>query len=271
MNPLVTVIIPYFNQADYISEALESVFNQIYDSIEVIIVNDGSTDPISVSALDKIAGKNLRVFHIKNQGVSHARNFGISKASGDYILPLDADDKIHPTYISKAVEILKNNAEVHVVYCRAAFFGARSGEWNLGPFDKKKMLLDNMVFNCALFRKRDLAKTGYYNSNMVAGWEDWDFWLSFVENNMNFYAIPEVLFYYRIKKKSRNSGLSIATKKKLYLQLYRNHPILFGDNFETLLSELIESRERFRMLKNMAPARWFLAIRSYFSKAPFFR
>lgn len=269
--PLVSVVMPCFNQGAYVDEAVQSVLSQTYKNIEIVLIDDGSDEPESIESLRNIAGENLRIFHLENQGVSFARNFGIRQAKGDFVLPLDADDVIHPTYVEKAVNILSNASNIHVVYCHAEFFGARSGKWMLNPFDKHHILLDNMVFNCAMFRKSDLVKTGLYRENMVDGWEDWDFWLSFVENKMNFYCIPEALFYYRIKSKSRNSGMTIAKKKRMYLQLYHNHRSLFEQNLDLLLGEMIESRERLRKVRETLPGRWLTSIRRYFSKGPFFQ
>lgn len=107
MNPKVSVVIPYYNDKKYIAETLESVSQQTYQNIEIILVDDGSTDEESVRVFDSIQLKDGEKLHEKNAGPSKARNLGISHASGKYILPLDADDKIAPSYIEKAVVVLE--------------------------------------------------------------------------------------------------------------------------------------------------------------------
>jgi len=120
----VSVVIPCFNQSDFLLDAIKSVMNSTYKNIEVIIVNDGSTDktPDDISNLLS-PFENIVLINQQNSGVCVARNNGITKASGEYILPLDADDKIAKTYIEKAISVLENNPDIGIVYCEAEFFG----------------------------------------------------------------------------------------------------------------------------------------------------
>lgn len=97
MQNKVSIIIPYYNKGEFIVETLNSVYNQTYNNFEIILINDGSDDIKSIKILETLAHSHLKIFSIKNSGVPFARNYGISKASGTYILPLDADDLIDPT------------------------------------------------------------------------------------------------------------------------------------------------------------------------------
>ena len=116
-KPVVSVIVPCYNQGEYVQETLESVRVQTYPNLECIIVNDGSTDN-SLQEVQTFCLKDdrFRCFDKKNEGVSAARNFAISQSRGDFILPLDADDKIAPTYLEEALKIFSEDPSVKLVY-----------------------------------------------------------------------------------------------------------------------------------------------------------
>jgi hypothetical protein len=122
-NVQVSVVIPCYNQGQYIDEAVESVLAQSYQDFEIIIVNDGSNNADTIKILETYSKPKTRVIHTNNQGASIARNNGIKVSSGRYILPLDADDRIGSVYIEKAIEVLDKNENVGIVYCEAEFFG----------------------------------------------------------------------------------------------------------------------------------------------------
>ncbi|MHA1540490.1 MAG: glycosyltransferase family 2 protein [Alphaproteobacteria bacterium] len=218
-NPKVSVVIPVFNMEKFIAEALDSAISQTYKNTEIICVDDCSTDN-SEKIIKSYIKKNPTVFYMKlkkNSGTPIIpRNIGIKKATGKYILPLDADDKIASTYVEKSMrEMQKSSADV--VYCRANFFGDKKGEWKLKPYSRKRMLFKNVVFISALFRKSDWEEYGGYNEKLTEGLEDWDFWLNFVGDKKKFVRINETLFFYRILKKSRTS-MAIDNKEKLVKQ-----------------------------------------------------
>jgi glycosyltransferase involved in cell wall biosynthesis len=125
-SPLVSIIIPCYNHEKFIEETILSVLQSTYRPIEIIVVNDGSTDQ-SELVIKRIADcyKNIQYIGQENAGPSAARNRGIEKASGTYILPLDADDLISDNYIEKAVDVLEKQPHVKLVYCRAVFFGRK--------------------------------------------------------------------------------------------------------------------------------------------------
>lgn len=153
---LISVIVPCYNQAQFLPEALNSVLAQTYENWECIIVNDGSPDNTEEVALDWCA-KDGRFKYLKkeNGGLCNARNAGIKIAEGIYILPLDADDKISSKYLEEASEILDKKSDIGIVYCNAEFFGEKSGKWNLLEFSEERILTANIIFCSALFRKCD--------------------------------------------------------------------------------------------------------------------
>ena len=225
-NPMVSVVMPCYNDGRYIQESVASVKAQTYPDVELIIIDDGSDDSDTIAALDALAKEaNVQVLHAAHVGPSAARNTAIRKARGKYILPLDADDTIDPTYIEKAVKRLESHKDTGVVYCEADLFGAQSGKWDLPAYSFESMLFDNIVFVTALFHKADWEKVGGFNENMKAGMEDYDFWLSILGEGKKIEQIPEVLFHYRIKDSSRTSQFQQDPSriKETYHQLFDNH------------------------------------------------
>jgi glycosyltransferase involved in cell wall biosynthesis len=225
-KPKVSVIIPCFNHGRYIDDAVESVLNQTFEDHEITIVNDGSTDEFTINKLKNYKKSKCKVIHTINQGPSIARNIAIKASSGEYILPLDADDKIGAKYLEEAVKILEKESKIGIVYCDVELFGVTTGKWNLPDFSIDKILVMNMIICSALFRKSDYLETKGYNPNMIYGWEDWDFWLSLIENGKGVYKLPGTHFFYRINKENtREISLHLSPEKQKYClkTIYHNH------------------------------------------------
>ena len=237
--PLVSVIIPCYNQGLYIEETLNSVFSQTYDNIEIIVINDGSDDLLTTDKLIKLSpDSRIKLLHIENRGVSAARNFAINISLGDYIFPLDADDLILETYLEKAVSILEKNKSIDLVYCRAIYFGERFGEIDLGEYDLKSMLCRNQIFNSVLLRKEKFKDIDGYDENFKLGWEDWDFYLRYITDTSQVYKINEILFQYRIKNESRNESLISDRLNLVERQLYQKHINLYLNYFSFPISRI---------------------------------
>ncbi|WP_432712683.1 glycosyltransferase family 2 protein [Pedobacter sp.] len=231
MNLLVSIVIPCYNQGKFLDTTVKSVLEQSYRHFEIVIVNDGSTDKETLEVLNQNKWDKTTIHHIENSGVSNARNFGISHAKGEYILLLDGDDLIKPTYLEKAIEVFKKNPSVKVVTTEVGYFGKKKGTFNLPEYSLEGLMGQNLMVITSLFRKRDFLLTSGFNSNMKAGFEDWDFWLSFLKEGGSVFKIREVLFLYRISKRSRNSSISLETQSTLRRQIYENHIDLFHSSF----------------------------------------
>lgn len=195
-QPVVSVIIPIYNYGVQFEKTLQSVFNSTYKNFEIIIVDDGSSDIYVKLKLGSIKNHpNIKIIHQENQGPSSARNNGISHSSGEFILPLDADDTIHPDYIQSCVNILKNNKDISPVYCDTHHIGQLQGieqrpEWSLerlkqGPF----------IVNCSMFHKKAFEICGGYDVSLK-GWEDYDLWIRMGINGYSGKRIPKPLFMY---------------------------------------------------------------------------
>lgn len=180
--------------------------------------------------------KDIRFFYIEqdNQGLAAARNKGIRASRGEFLLPLDADDLIAPTYLEKAIQHFNECPETTIVYCRARFFGAVNQEWELPKYDYNTFIWSNCIFCTAMFKRADYDRTNGYNPNMIYGFEDWDLWLSILSEESIVYQIDETLFFYRKKDKSMTS----TTHEKirlLYTIIYNNHKDLYQPYCEHLI------------------------------------
>jgi len=239
-TPLISVIMPCYNYGHFLPDALESVLAQKYSHLECIVIDDGSTDntrKIACGYCDR--DPRIAYVHQQNQGLSAARNTGIRHASGKYILPLDADDKIAPDYARMAVPVLEERPSVGIVYCEARFFGSVNKRFELPPYAFPDILLANSIFASAFFRKEDWARCGGYKENMKDGWEDYDFWLSLIELGREIYKIPHELFFYRQGHTSMQK-IANACQENLYAQIARNHPDLYIKNMDFLLSAILK-------------------------------
>lgn len=243
----VSVIIPCYNQGEYLQETLAYVQAQTFSDWEIIIINDGSDDIKTKELLAEIHGANINIIHTENKGVAAARNTGIKAARGKYILPLDGDDLIEKDYLKNAVACLDADKSLKVVYCNGEYFGDEKGAIRLPEYDPKKMLQQNLIFCTALYRKSDWQKHGGYDEEFLTGWEDWEFWLRLIDGKRQVHKLPGVHFYYRIKNGSRNAALQNEklqqAEQQLYnkqIELYRKfypEPISLIRNYEYLLGQ----------------------------------
>lgn len=224
----VSIVVPCYNQAKYLPEALDSVLAQLYTNWECIIVNDGSLDDTEI-IVQRYLKKDNRFKYISkiNEGLAIARNIGISHSDGEFILPLDADDLIASQYLEKAVEWFTLKPETKIVYCKADLFGVVNEPWELDEFNYDRFIWDNCIFCTAMFKRNDYNKTRGYNPNMVYGLEDWDFWLSLLDRSDIVHRIDEVLFHYRKKENSMSTELSKSHFDEMLVQVYNNHPNIY--------------------------------------------
>ncbi len=207
----ISVIIPCYNQEKYIAETLNSILAQTFLDYEIIIINDGSTDN-SISIITEFQ-KNyphcITIINQENKGLPAARNAGVKAAQGEYIFPLDGDDKIVPTCLEKLYNAMIQNYG-DVIHCNIKTFGNSEEPIFFLPPNKLNFVKQNCLVCSALYKKSDWEKYQGYDETMRGGLEDWDFWLNFVEDNKKFYKVNEPLFLYR----KSNISMTSSTKEK---------------------------------------------------------
>lgn len=239
-NIILSIIIPCYNDGKYIMDAIESAEKYKGKDYEIIIINDGSTDSKTLSIFKNLKQNGYFIINQKNIGLSTARNNAIKVAKGKYILPLDADNKIKPQYITKSIKILDENPNIGVVYSDLRYFGKERGIRKVPDFDFSLLLKENFIDACAIFRKQVWKDVKGYDPKLdKLVWEDWEFWLNTAKKGWKFFHIPEVLFYYRKKTDSMAlKALSPKFRDKIYAYiLFHKHSDIFYSGYKTLLSE----------------------------------
>lgn len=256
----VSVITPFFNDGDYILDCVSSVQGSTYDDIEHIIIDDGSEANHS-KVLDNINYPNVIIIHKSNQGVCIARNAALEIATGEYILPLDADDRISSNYISDAVDLLKNDLSLRIVTSEIT---QRFGESNIKtsvcmPFDMGVLLSRNLFNVTTMFRSCDAKKVGGFDIDFKKGLEDWNFWISIMSLGGSVGVVSGVNFYYRIKPNHRNASFGGEIgHRHLQKKIWEKHKELYmeyyADPYETYayraLKQEVEHSTK-RRLKNI--------------------
>ncbi|MDP9023296.1 MAG: glycosyltransferase, partial [Actinomycetota bacterium] len=195
--PEVSVVIPCFNQGHFLDDAIRSVFEQTFTSFEVIVVDDGSTDPDTHRLIDALDWPRLRVIRQDNHGLPAARNAGMASARARLVVPLDADDQITPGFVETLRDALLAEPQAAYAHCWARLFGDLDAVYASRPFNPYQQLLSNGVVGCVLLRRAAWEAVGAYAQDMREGNEDWDLWLRLLSAGWDQVQVREPLFRYR--------------------------------------------------------------------------
>lgn len=224
--PTVSVVIPCYDQASFLGEAVESVLAQTFTDWEIVIVDDGSPDDTATVAHDLIARNldhRIRLVRQANAGLARARNAGIEVARGRYILPLDADDMLDPRMLAATVEVLETRPDIAIAYTDETIFGSVDRILRLGEFEPFTLPAKNGFAYCSLYRREVWEAVGGYNPNMRWGYEDWDFWVGAIERGYVPQRISEPLFLYRFRPGTMYAAAR-THDPELRRQMRTNHP-----------------------------------------------
>jgi len=238
---LISIIIPCFNDHEYIEQAVQSALDQTYENKEIIVVDDGSNAKTR-AVLKNFESKIDLLITQDNQGQSIARNNGIKKATGEYILNLDSDDYFEKSFCGRAVKKFLEDSQIKIITCHARRFDEK-GE--IDVFVPRGGNLENFLFaNAALgsvmFKKTDWEKTGGYEEELpILGFEDWEFYIQLLKSGGYAYIIPEVLFNYQIRENSTTNRIKDLKFDKLKNIIFK-HSDLYKENFDLLILDLIE-------------------------------
>jgi glycosyltransferase involved in cell wall biosynthesis len=240
-NGVLSVVIPYYNLGAYINEAINSVLNSTHQHIEIIIINDGSDDEASIKELDNFRNHpQIKIIDKQNTGLADSRNKGAELSNGEFLAFLDADDKVAPDYYEKAIKILCHYKNVFFVGAWTQYFGNSKNIWPTFNPEPPLLLTHNMINSSALiYKKEAFLKAGKNDKDFKIGLEDYESVVSMIAYGLNGVAIPEILFYYRVRKNSMIKGVDMQVRANYYNQIKQKHPLLFL-NFEKDISSLIE-------------------------------
>lgn len=225
--PRVSVVIPCFEQGRWVEGAVRSVFEQDFESWEIVLVDDGSTDEETVAVLDRLGEwPRIRLLRQENRGLPGARNAGISAARGEFVVTLDADDELLPEYVSTLLSAIEGDPGAGFAHCWAVLFGDVFGMWATRPFNPFWQRLSNGVLQCVLMRRAAWESAGGYDETMRKGHEDWDMWMRLDAAGWGQVRVPRPLYRYR------KHGVSMSVESEADFEeaagrISARHPALY--------------------------------------------
>lgn len=225
-DPVVSIVIPCFNQGEFLHSAIRSVFRQAFDSWEIIVVDDGSTDQSTRAVLRSLHYPRTRILRQRNQGLPAARNAGMRAARGRYLVPLDSDDELTPAFLGATVDALQANPAAAFAHTWTRLFGDQNLVWVDRPYNPYQLLLSTSVVGCALIRADAWSQVGGYDTNRRQGNEDWDLWIRFLEHGWEQVEVPHPLFRYR----QHGISMSVTTEARFEdarVEMAESHPALY--------------------------------------------
>lgn len=239
MSGLVSVVIPCYNHAKYLHRAVDSVVAQTYGDIEIIIVNDGSTDnsaDVARQLIEQYPDSRIELVEQERQGAPRARNAGIAASHGEYLLLLDVDDTIEPQMLAETVAEMSTDPECGIVYTytrhrvdpddppREEMEDGEVQEY--GDYDFADWVRRNPQLDaCSLVRREAFEATGGFDPDQFA--EDLDLWLGITKRGWRAKLIPKPLFNYWHHGGARESAESWMQPIELRWQLLHKHPELY--------------------------------------------
>ncbi len=229
--PQVTVVIPCYNYGRYVKEAVDSVLAQSYPHCDVVLVDDGSTDEETVGICRGLASDRVTLIRQENSGLSAARNAGAALTRAEFLMFLDADDRLHPDAALSMLWSLIRHPEASYVYTSQRLFGDQDVNWEPQPFNGYDLLFSNHPTVCALIRRAAFEAARGYSTGMVVGYEDWCHWLMLLSAGHFGHRLRAPLFEHR--RHGRTMTHDAQTRQALLHRKLRQHaPTLY--QIETL-------------------------------------
>jgi glycosyltransferase involved in cell wall biosynthesis len=224
LNKKVSVIIPCYKYAHYLKECVESVRGQTYPVHEIIVVNDGSPD----NTEEVCQQLQVKCVNKSNGGLSSARNAGIKEATGDYIMCLDADDKLIPGAIEEHVKLIED--EMTIAQCALMEFGERHIAMVPNPRTSLgRVMQSNTIYCNAMFSKKAWELSGGYDESetMRLGYEDWEFWINLLSKGCHVRTSDFIALRYRVHQNNMTKETTHPNRHKLYDYIYNKYRELY--------------------------------------------
>lgn len=218
IKPLVSIITSYYNSNEFMWQTINCVLNQTFQNWEWIIVDDGSTSQEAIQYLEEIKklDERIKIYHKRNEGLALGRDYAIKYSTTNYILPLDADDLIEPTYIETLYWTLVTNPKASWAFTNSVGFGKYIYLTDT-EFDSEKMKIKNQITATALIRKEKILKLGGYGVAKRYMNEDWYLWLRMLQYNQFPVQVGYYGFWYRRRNESLLTDINDKNKKE-YIQ-----------------------------------------------------
>jgi glycosyltransferase involved in cell wall biosynthesis len=220
---VVAVVVPHYNQPEYLEECLRSVQNQTFQDWQIIVVDDASTLGDAEAIISRLADKRIQLIrHESNQGLGAARNTGFRATAAPLVLPVDSDDRLHPEFLDSTVNVLLNQPDFDCVYTEFQLFGSSNQIWQFEVRAPEEMLQTQWIPGPGtLMRKKLWHDIGGYSEVMqLTGNDDWEFWIRAIRHGLKPYKICRPLYLYR-----RHSDSMSATA--LQDRDYRTREIIY--------------------------------------------
>jgi predicted O-linked N-acetylglucosamine transferase (SPINDLY family)/glycosyltransferase involved in cell wall biosynthesis len=232
--PRVTVIVVSHNYGKFLESALGALARQTFQDFEVILIDDGSTDG-SEKVARELAERfgshfSVRLELLTDVGPSKARTHGISLARGVYYVPMDADDKVAPTFLERTVAVLDEYPDLGYAYTDQVYFGDRNERVSVPEFDLTLLARGNFVGYCSLVRKSAFLAVGGYDPENWGYYEDWDLWLKLGEAGWQGKRVPEPLFIYNYHFGSSLSYFARRLNSRYRALVLSRHPKLYSES-----------------------------------------
>ena len=240
--PRLSVVIPCHDLGAFLDEAVASCLLQTFEDFEILIVDDGSTDPATCALLDDYRRPKTRLVRTANRGLAKTRNTGAVETTGELLCFLDADDRLHPTFFEKAIAALDTDPALAFAGCWIEAFGDETWTYRPTVCDLPTVLAECTVATPALVRRAAFDAVGGFDEGMPAqGDEDWDFWIHLLVEGFRGTILPEVLFEYRRRRGSMVEDCYYTdTHLELMEYLFRK----YAAHYEKYLDAVLELKRR---------------------------
>lgn len=256
-DPVVTVIIPCYNSGKTLSEAVESVLSQSYSNIECLIIDDGSDDLVTLNELDSARARGVSVIKTVNRGLPAARNMGITKASGSFVLPLDADDWLEEDSVSVMLQKFSDsrkrepNVNVAFVFGNMILHGARTGtrECFANPFE---VLFRNTLSYCLMWDRSVLLDLGFYDQTMKFGYEDWELAIRALNRGYTGRKVDREVLNYRVQSSGMLLSQSRPKHETIFNSICVKHQDIYFGMTKVSLRSVLASDSRFHLVLLLA-------------------
>jgi glycosyltransferase involved in cell wall biosynthesis len=226
---LISVCVTVFNYAQFLPACLDSIARQTHKNLDLIIVDDKSERDDSLEVAVDWAKNNAARFyrvsvltHPRNQGPAAARNSAFLRAIGEHVFIIDADNEVYPRCIARLYAAIQDG-DFDATYTQLEYFGDERKTGSADIWDPVVMAYENYVDVMALIKRSAWEQVGGF-SHIEEGWEDYDFWLKFIDNGLLAGYVPEILCRYRVHKTSRTRTEAYAAHEKLRAIMAYRHP-----------------------------------------------